>query len=264
MFEFVKSVFCRRKTGVPVEFATLSERGLVRPDNQDHFLVLCERGFFCVADGMGGGEGGAKASEIACAAMKRMVSRSKDFPGMVKAAAGAVCEANSEIREYAKKAGYRQMATTVTALMIDRERTGDGVIGYVGDSRAYRYRGGELAQLTHDHTLAGELSRSKAASRAAAAQLGARAGMLAHILTRAVGIEPDVQTEWRKIDVKSGDLYLVCTDGVYDMLAQETIREACAAGGQTDEIVRRLARLIVEAGAEDNYTIVAFRIGGDS
>lgn len=259
MFDFMRGLF-RREGEIALEFAAVSERGLVRPDNQDHFTVHQESGVFCVADGMGGGEGGAKASEIACASISRAASDRGDFPERIKRIAAAVREANGEIRKYAKKAGFRQMATTVTFLAVER-RTGVGVIGYVGDSRIYRFRDGELTQLTHDHTLAGELSR-RAATRALANQLDGRAGALSHVLTRAVGIEPDVQTEWRKIDLRAGDMYLICSDGVYDMVAAGGLREAFAAGGTPQEVADRLAGRVVDGGAEDNYTAIVLRIGG--
>ena len=243
-----------------LECAAVSERGLVRRDNQDHFTVHPESGVFCVADGMGGGEGGAKASEIACDKMSEAAAARGDFPERIKRIAAAFRAANGEIRDFARKAGYRQMATTTTVLAVER-RTGVGVIGYVGDSRVYRFRDGELTQLTHDHTLAGELSR-RTATRALASQLDGRAGALSHVLTRAVGIEPEVQTEWRKIDLHDGDMYLICSDGVYNMVNADGMRDTFAAGGTLQEIVDRLAGKIVDGGAEDNYTVVVLRTGG--
>ena len=258
MIEFLKGLF-RRKGGIELEFAAISECGLVRRDNQDHFAAHPDSGVFCVADGMGGGEGGAKASEIACAKVSKAASDKTDFPERIRRIASAVRAANGEIREYAKNAGYRQMATTATILAVEK-RTGVGVIGYVGDSRVYRFRGGELTQLTHDHTLAGELSR-RAATRALADQLDGRAVALSHVLTRAVGIEPDVQTEWRKIDLHDGDMYLICSDGVYDMVAAGGLRDVFAAGGTPQEIADRLAVKVVDGGAEDNYTAIVLKTG---
>ncbi len=261
MLGFLKSLL-RRRPGLALEFAALSERGLVRPENQDHFFAEPGAGVFCVADGMGGGEGGAMASDIAAGRVRSAARGSCGFPERLKGIGEAIHAANDDIRAFAAKAGYRQMATTVTVLALDVEAGGTGVIGYVGDSRVYRLRDRRLFQLTHDHTLAGELSRSRFASRAFGGRLEQRAGMLSHVLTRAVGIEPDVQTEWRKIDVRPGDIYLVCTDGVYDMLDEETMTAAFEPGAPLDETVQRLSRAIVAAGAQDNYTIVAVKIGG--
>ena len=250
-----------KSRAVAVEAASLSDRGLVRRDNQDNLLVGRESGVYCVADGMGGGEGGAKASEIVCAAVAAATATRAGMPGRIGQVADAIRDANSEIREFAKKAGYRQMATTVTSLILDPGGERSAVLGYVGDSRLYRLRDGTLEQLSHDHTIAGELGR-RASLRDSADTGQARSGRLSHVLTRAVGIEPEVQVEWRKIDLAPGDFYLLCTDGVYDMVPGSGIRRAVSSGGKCEEIVAKLRDMIVARGAIDNFTMVLLRIKG--
>ena len=241
-----------------LHFHSLSEKGPVRKENQDHFHVSSDRRLFCVADGMGGGEGGAKASEIACSAVACGDDGARDFTSRISRISRSIIKANSDIRIYARQAGYRQMATTVTVLAFD-EKAQCAVIGYVGDSRVYRYRNGKLSQLTHDHTLAGELGR-RTIPQSLLERFSAGADRLSHILTRAVGIEADIQTEWRKVDVQDGDMFLVCTDGVYDMAGEDGMAAAFAtSGGVCKTAAEALADAIVAAGAMDNYTMIVVK-----
>ena len=133
---FLSRLFSSVRRRRILDVASLSACGLVRADNQDHFLVNRGRAFFCVADGMGGGEGGAEASDIVCRCIGKAVACRTPFPERVHRAAEAIRTANREIRAYAQKAGYRQMATTVTVFAVDeRAKDPSAVIGYVGDSR---------------------------------------------------------------------------------------------------------------------------------
>lgn len=259
MMNLFKLLFRRKK--LSVECASVSDRGKVRPDNQDSLLVNRGRGAFCVADGMGGGEGGAEASRIVCAKVAEAVSKRCDFVDRVSRADASVTAANTAIREYASEAGYRQMGSTVAMLLVDLEDGRQALVGTVGDSRIYRYRAGTLQQLTRDHTVAGELGRRTGAARGLA-DLSGRGTALSHVLTRAVGVIPEVQVEWHRIDVKAGDQYLLCSDGLYDMADDEAIRHAFAVGGSAKEVVARLAEAADAAGATDNYTVIVVKIGG--
>lgn len=256
LFKWIRNRLSR--PACPLSAASLSERGLVRRDNQDHLFVRRTARSYCVADGMGGGEGGAEASRIVCSELASAVAASKDFADRVRGVAEAIHASNAKIREYAASAGYRQMATTVTVFLVDPEGGRVGVIGHVGDSRVYRFRKGSLVRLTHDHTIAGELGRSPAAN-ALAGDMGGRRHVIAHVLTRAVGIEPEVQPDWRRIDIKPGDVFLLCSDGVYDMAMESGIEAAMAAGGSPRDIVRRIAADVVAAGAEDNYSMIVVK-----
>lgn len=244
-----------------LDVASVCSRGMVRSENQDSFLVADDRALFCVADGMGGGDGGAEASAIMCRRLDRTVKARTSFPERIRQAAEAIRGANGEIRDYAHKAGYRQMATTVVILALDEAPSATAIVASVGDSRMYRFRDGNFQQMTHDHTLAGELSR-RASMRSLASEFGARTGALSHVLTRAVGIEEEVQPDWRKLDVRPGDVCMICSDGVYDMVPDEGIRAAIAAGGTAAEIAARIERLVLAEGAADNFTAIVVKIGG--
>ena len=256
MIEFLKKLLSDDGKSVPLDCASASETGLVRAENQDSVLVREDADVYCVADGMGGGDGGAVASALMCRAVDKEVVSSLDLQGRMKAMAAAVHEANAEIQDYALKAGYRQMATTVAmmALRLDDEPT--AVIGHVGDSRVYRCRAGKLSALTADHTVAAEINRRSAAT----GKDEVVTGRLTHVLTRAVGIG-DVEAEWKKVDVEPGDVFMLCSDGVYDMVPDGRIEEVLATASSAKAAVDRLSELIVAAGAEDNYTFVVIRVG---
>ena len=257
MWRWLVNLFRRKR--LQVDSAAVSERGLVRTDNQDHFMVHRGRLAYCVADGMGGGDGGAKASEIVCRSVGNAVSQRVDFPERVKRIHEALAAANAEVRDYAAKAGFsKQMASTAAVLAIDADHGDQAVIGYVGDSRVYRFREGQLQQISKDHTIGRELSQHTT-NRAVAAGLKGRNLAISHMLTRAVGVLPEVAPEWRKIDVRKGDAFLVCSDGVYDMVADEGLRAALEEGGAAREIVARIEARVVAAGAADNYSLVVVR-----
>ncbi|MGN0853908.1 MAG: PP2C family protein-serine/threonine phosphatase [Kiritimatiellia bacterium] len=245
-----------------LDVASLSERGFVRPDNQDHVLVCRAHFTYGVADGMGGGDGGAKASEIVCTSVANALDARLEFPERVRRIHEALRTANAEIRAFAEKAGFtRPMASTAAVLTIDRDRGDQAAAVYIGDSRIYRFRAGVLRQISRDHTVVREL-HERAAGRAVAAGLVRRHLAISHMLTRAVGILPDVAPEWRKIDIHTGDAFLICSDGVQDMVTDEEIRAIFARGGKARDMVARLAEKIVSGGAVDNYSMVVVRVGG--
>ncbi len=256
----ITGIISRLTRAMPrVRFHSLSEKGPVRRENQDNLYVSPDKRLFCVADGMGGGEGGAKASEIVCRAIAAGDAGTDDFASRLRGIDASIAAANSDIREFARKAGYHQMATTVSALLFD-DNAESAAIGYVGDSRVYRYRGGKMSLLTHDHTVAGEIERHTMPQDLPERFPGG-IDRLSHILTRAVGIEEGVCTEWRKIDVQDGDMYLVCTDGVYDMAGPDAMESAFASSRKSCKgVVAALAKKIVDAGAVDNYTMIVARV----
>lgn len=250
-----------QKRRFDLDVSSISEQGLVRRDNQDNLFVDPHGALFCVADGMGGGQGGAKASEIVCGRMREAAERAKCFPSLMKLIADCIIDANAEIRAYAAERRWRQMGTTLAAISFDFENHGIGVICHVGDSRIYRVRAGSLELLTHDHTVAGEIGR-RTSIKCLSDELAQRMGALSHVLTRAVGIEDSVIPDWRKIDVRPDDTYMICSDGVYDMIDGDAIRRALSGAATSKDAVAELSRLVMSAGAADNFTCIVIKIGG--
>lgn len=239
---------------------TVSETGAVRKENEDHVFVDGANTLFCVADGMGGGSEGARASEIVCEELAKVASG--DFAARIESVDAAIAAANARILRYAREKGFKQMGSTVALLAVDPADVCRAAICHVGDSRVYRVRGGTAELLTADHTIGGQLSAF--AKGRQADELKNRANPLAHVLTRAIGVEPKVSADWRKIDVRDGDLFLVCSDGVHDVISDAQVGEILSAALDLDAAVKALSAQVVACGAPDNYSFVIVRFGGAS
>lgn len=249
----------RTERNLGFNMAAVSDCGLVRADNQDAFIADPASGFFCVADGMGGGSGGAIASKWTCDALWEAWKKAKELSIQEREEIlnASLQEVNVRIRTHAAEQGFKVMGTTVAVLLQDREMRARGRIIHVGDSRVYRFRHGRLDALTKDHTVGNELGTAIASTQATRAKsLKSRSNPLTHILTRAVGTEMRVRPEWKSIDIQRGDRFLLCSDGVHDMLSENEIVEILRKSFTPRAAVARFSTAIREAGAADNYTIL--------
>lgn len=255
--------FGKRKNEAPppcatVAFVTASEAGLVRKENQDNLFVDAAARFFCVADGMGGGAEGARASAMVCARLKAALA------SLGGVAAGRACvdaalgAASAEIFRYAAEHGFKQMGSTACVLTFGAGFT-TGRICHVGDSRVYRVRRGLCKQLTRDHSVGVELGAL--IDRHRMDEFKDRANPLSHILTRAVGTQETVRTDWTEIDVETGDRYVVCSDGVHDVVSATRLA-ALVGAGPIATARDRLAAEVVKCGAPDNYTFILVEVKG--
>jgi len=243
------------------EMATVTDAGLVRRENQDAYLALPVHGFFCVADGMGGGQGGALASRWLCdelAAVARTDAR-LDPPARLAQVEETLQRVNARIRAHADEKGYRMMGTTLAAVVFDPALTGKAKIVHVGDSRVYLLRKGVLEPLTRDHTVGNELSRMVTNDRATESDLKSRRNPLTHILTRAVGTELRVRAESRTVETRRGDRFILCTDGVHDLLSDADLLAFFRRGAPAASVAKA-ADAIRAAGATDNFTLVCFDV----
>ena len=213
------------------------------PDSGMRLLVL--------ADGMGGHRGGEVASQMAVQKMGDVFERSAHPPSQ-ELLAQAFREANESIFERAsQESELSGMGTTAVALVLDGRQ--EAYLAHVGDSRAYRMRKGRLEQLTDDHSVVGELVRGGQLSPEEA-----RHHPQSNEILRALGTRPDVDTEFTRVDVRAGDRFLMCSDGLSSMLSAQAIATALAEG-PAEEITQRLIELANEAGGTDNITVqVAF------
>jgi PPM family protein phosphatase len=229
--------------------SALTDTGRRRPHNEDTFV--CDPPLFAVADGVGGAQAGEIASRIAAATLEERL------PGELGEAtlARLLLEANARI--YTHAAGdplAAGMGTVVTAVLVD-EAAGAISVGHVGDSRAYRLRD-QLEQLTPDHSLVGELVRSGRLSAEEAEQHPHRS-----VITRAVGTEPSVEVDTFTVPAEPGDLYLICSDGLTDLVRDEEIVELIrAANRDPDTAAEALVDAANRAGGIDNITVVLFEI----
>lgn len=244
-----------------IESFALSDVGRVRQENQDSSARFVSHGVFVVADGMGGHKGGREASETAVAALEeRFVDGAERaaFEPSLQTLVAAVGEANRRIRERAAQdAALDRMGTTLVALLLDGD--GTAAVVHVGDSRAYRLRDDALELLTNDHTVVNDLVRNHDISEAEASVHPYR-----HMLTRALGPSADVAPEVRRIEARSGDLYVLCSDGISGMLSREAIREILLQHrDDPEQVCRHLIEAANQAGGKDNATAIAVRCAPD-
>jgi protein phosphatase len=191
-----------------------------------------------VADGMGGHVAGEVASRIAINA-----AASSDLGPTDRVAAG-----NRAIREeVARDPGLEGMGTTMTLLRVEDNTA---TIAHIGDSRAYLLRDGELRQVTEDHTVAAEYVAQGQLSREEAASHPQR-----HMLLRTLGLTRFVDVDEVEVDLAPGDRVLLCSDGLTEMVRDETIGKILA-DGSPDEVVWNLVETANDAGGVDNITVV--------
>ncbi len=226
-----------------------SDTGRQRSANEDSFFVRAP--IFVVADGMGGAQAGEVASKAAADAFD------VDLPDgpPERILRETIVAANRTIHELARADPSRAgMGTTLTAAIVSAERE-EVAIGHVGDSRAYRLRAGRLEQLTRDHSLVEEMRRKGQLTDAQAEDHPQRS-----IITRALGPEPDVEPDVQTVPAAPGDVFLICSDGLTTMLAEEQLAKLLAGATSMEAAVRALVDEANRAGGRDNITALAFRL----
>jgi PPM family protein phosphatase len=229
--------------------AVVTDTGRRRLGNEDAYVF--KPPFFAIADGMGGARAGEIAAGLAAAALEESAE-----PRGAEGIVALIDEANRRIWERSvqdpETAG---MGTTLTSALVDAG-AGTVVIGHVGDSRAYLYRDGTLEQLTTDHSLVVELVESGILTPEEAERHPQRSA-----ITRAVGTEPTVEVDAFTVDAEPGDLYLICSDGLTDMLTADEVEEVIEEAGADPS--RAAAALVAAAnarGGEDNITVLLFEM----
>ena len=231
-------------------YAVASDTGKRRRRNEDAYVVAPP--LFAVADGMGGAQAGEVASRLAAATLE---TGGASADGGVDRIAALIHEANRRVYERSTSdPAASGMGTTMTVALVEGMTV---VFGHVGDSRAYLVRGGRMEQLTDDHSLVNELLKSGKLSPAEAHAHPQRS-----VITRAVGTDPEVDVDAFTIDAEDGDVYLLCSDGLTDMVEDERILEL--VDKHRDDLQRAVKELVAAAnrgGGEDNITAVAFRVG---
>jgi len=234
--------------------------GRVREINQDKFEYylaedkLATRGLiFLVCDGMGGAAAGQVASELAAKTFIDVyLNHPSADPGI--AAGAAVQAANRFVLDNARAFPARRgMGTTLSAVLLVQDLA---FLVQVGDSRIYRIRNGEMLQLTTDHTYPNELHKM---------------GMITaeeilthpqhHVLTRAVGAEPEVQPDIEALDLKAGDVFMICSDGVPNHVSEDEIARILGSNPPSAAAWKLVGQALV-GGGSDNATALVVRIDG--
>ncbi|HLM73722.1 MAG TPA: Stp1/IreP family PP2C-type Ser/Thr phosphatase, partial [Polyangiaceae bacterium] len=235
--------------------------GLQREHNEDSFAVLTEYGLFIVADGMGGHRAGDVASRLATDSMAEFfrttsqedvtwpfhfdTSLSEEENRLL----AGIRVANRQIFERSVRSrDCAGMGTTIVGALFSKQKN-RLFVGHVGDSRAYRVRGGSIEQLTRDHSL---LNDYLAAMPDLTEEQ--RAELPRNVITRALGMHDHVVVDLMNDDPQPGDVYLLCSDGLSGMITDDEILDIVSSVEDTAEICRRLIAKANENGGEDNIT----------
>lgn len=245
--------------------AGLSDTGVVRDHNEDYIAWDEGFGLAVLADGMGGHKAGDVASRLCVETLRDVLLPALGKPMRVRANKGmsrhatlvrrAVGKANGVVFDAAQNdPAYRGMGTTlVMALFYD----GKVVVAHVGDSRLYRLRSGKLAALTADHSLVQQML-----DQGAIDEDEARNSPYAHVITQAVGVSDKLAAEVQELDAQPGDIYLLCSDGLTDMLDDADIRDSLqATQGNWPRAAQRLVDLANRKGGRDNVSVVIAAVG---
>ncbi len=240
----------------------LSDVGRVRDHNEDYIAWDEMRGLVLLADGMGGHNAGEVASELAVRrireAMQDILTAEMIASNVInysEALCDAIIYANDEINHVARESEqYSGMGTTIVAMLFVGERA---ILANVGDSRIYRYRDDTLEQLTVDHSLVQEMVDSGMLN-----EQEAQASISRNVITRALGISEQVEVDIVEESPRDGDTYLLCSDGLTDLVADERIRAALISSrGDMDMACAELVAQANEEGGRDNISIVLARYG---
>jgi serine/threonine protein phosphatase PrpC len=231
------------------ETSGVTDAGRKRRRNEDSYVL--EPPLFAVADGMGGAQAGEVASRLAVDAFREFHEADELEPE--KRVAAIIHEANRRIYERAREDTQASgMGTTVTAALVGEESVS---IGHVGDSRAYRLRGGQLEQLTDDHSLVADLVRGGRLTPEEADVHPQRS-----VITRALGTDPEVDVDAFTFEAEPGDVILLCSDGLTTMLTDEEIVAIVGEPKSLEHAAKQLVKAANRRGGEDNVTVVLFAL----
>lgn len=250
-----------------IEFAAVTDIGKIREKNEDNVLISSDLGLGVVADGMGGHSAGEIASNIAVSVLAETIRKVNngalpipaDFLPKLDPVGRKILLAanlaNAAIYSTAQSSElYKMMGTTLTGVLLDN---GCATAVHVGDSRLFLFRDGKIVQITTDHSLAMEHVRRGLLTKAEADK-----SKIQNVLTRAMGIKKNIEFDLLKFPIKTGDVLLLCSDGLYKGLTEAQIGQILAAGSnmQLVKLCKQLVRLSNESDGQDNISTVLIKI----
>jgi len=246
---------CRLGRTASFQWGSASDRGRVRPENEDALFVEPEIGLFLVSDGMGGHRGGALASKIVTEDLPVLIENAlhelrSASPRAIRAVfKRSIAEQSRQLwMEGISESGYKDMGATLAAVLLQNHRA---YIANLGDSRIYRLRKGRLVQLSKDHSVVSELLREGTIAPAEAANHTAQ-GEITHY----VGMEEPARPYVRSFALKKADRLMLCTDGLTDMVSDKQIASVLVAEGNPQAACEQLVRAANNASGDDNITVV--------
>lgn len=238
-----------------IRSAGMSDPGLKRPANEDSMLIDDDQSLWVVADGMGGHKNGAFASSQAVGCLAELPFE-EDFDMALQRTADCIYAANQQIWEAEGGSEARgTMGTTIVSLLIRGQRF---AILWVGDSRAYIYRRGGLFRLSTDHTHVQDL-----VDQGMLEPSEAEHHPMAHVLSRALGVQETVQVDIVEDTLEPGDIFLLCSDGLTGPVSEDRIREIVSAHAPA-EAVDKLIEAAHANGAPDNVSVALVAVESDS
>lgn len=238
--------------GIPATYAGATDKGRVRPCNEDNLLLAPETGVFAVADGLGGLDAGDLASTIALSRLRDLSFRQERVSADPRDQIQTMVMDVNQYTYRQRMALGKKMATTLAMVRFFDHTVS---VAHVGDSRIYHLHDGNLVRLTHDHSLVNDLCTQGVLTAHQAQYFPQR-----HVITRAIGAEAVVQPSITQFECVPGDTLLLCTDGLTSMVDEEVITSCMARSTRAGNTVEQLVSLANRAGGRDNITVVVIAI----
>jgi PPM family protein phosphatase len=240
---------------VLIEYGVQTDRGLRRAKNEDTAVADKNGAWFLVADGMGGHAAGEVASQLAASTVSELLGGGRILdsnPGL--ALRRAAQEANTRVFETQRsRPECAGMGTTLTLLAFSGNRYH---IAHVGDSRAYLMRDGLISQLTKDHSVVWQLFESGILAKDELSRHPNK-----NLITRSIGTNPQAEIDIEEDETREGDVFLLCSDGLADVVPDESICKILSDGGKSpQQICADLVESALDAGGPDNVTLVVVRL----
>jgi protein phosphatase len=248
-----------------MRFVSCTDCGRRRKENEDALLVNETGGFAVLCDGMGGRSFGEVAARLAVENFSQAIQsgmprhmerleRDEQAAAMVNLVDDWVRGVNERVHAFARENDqYRDMGTTLVCLV---QMSHQILVAHVGDSRAYRLRDGKLQQMTEDHSVVAARVKDQLMTAAEARLSSER-----NIITQAIGTHEQVRPDVKVHASHAGDRWLLCSDGLHDMLQPDELEAIMRAGGPLEQLATKLVDAANAAGGRDNISVVLGEIG---
>jgi PPM family protein phosphatase len=239
-----------------------TDKGCVRANNEDTFLVAPDLGLYLVADGMGGAAAGEKASHLAAETLREVMHEVRD-EGMNTAKLVSAChEANRRVKAAANQNSSLEGMGTTLVVAVDPPPDGAGgdkkdeplLLASVGDSRAYRFDAGVLQQITDDQSWINEVGR-----RLGLAEETLKVHPMRHVLTMAIGVSDQLKVNSYAVPMKPETIVLLCSDGLHGVVTNQEITDVLNRRGPIEQSVQLLIDTARAHGAPDNVSVVILK-----
>ena len=235
-----------------------TDKGVIRDKNEDSFYISDDHRFFIIADGVGGCNSGEVASRVA---VEGIAAYLKERPFTVfhqdeeiyHYLSACLKSVNKQVISLSKSdIQYNGMGTTIVLLYIVQNKM---YVAYMGDSRGYLIRNREIVQITQDHTISAELLRSGTIT-----DMEAKTHPQRNVITRALGIDENIEAEMSQMDLEKDDIVILCTDGLYNEVEEKEILDTFLNEENIQKSCDSIVELVNRRESRDNITILALKM----